>query len=303
MRGTTDSHAVDTIGGILMALRRVVLNSDKRGSIWDLSGIGLDLISRSWFNTAAKTDTTGGSTNDGFDMYIPCGVDAGELAQIQIQFGVVTVDLASTGDLAGYTGIVQLAIEMGQPDTYFAYREVDLGASGVIGINGRYTQPPIPVIPNFALIGGFAICNVTNRTTALAETLSEIILQQADDYLLDVLLAHSKTYMGTRIYNALPVGYQAWRHAPVANDAATQLTLINGATATVYGKVVYAFQSGLISKGGLTVGQSSTPGTGASGAVAQPNPARALPTTQRGPTILGPQTGNTANYMQLFQRR
>lgn len=264
IKGTTDAHTIDWYG-IERALRRVTINSNKRGLLADIDGITLYRYSLAIFNTGYKADTVGGAAIDGIGGILPLGADVDELITFQVDFGSLT-DIASTADLLGYTGILRtsvLLLNRPMAETYWAYRNQILGASGVIGGAATYQQPPPPIVPGFYLTGELFTTETTSLTTAVAMALDEIRITQADDYLVDDFVIQLQLYENSRRYFGGQAALGAdllTRHLPVVTSDITQITVVNGATATIYpSKLMYVYIGGKIQGGARPAVNEPTP--------------------------------------------
>jgi len=287
----TDAYTPNAQGvGVENYITRLTASSNIRGTLIDCGGEVLVGFSRSIFNTAAPDNTSG--AEQGFEVNIPMGLDAGELCTITVSWPLVVAATPSaicvTGDMgaAGYTNpVFRATVVLGQPSTYWAIRESPLGAAGVATANVRSQQPQIPIVPNFALVGVLAIMAQTALTTVLTDaTLGEMIMVQGDDYLLDDFCRNIKCFHGTRMYNAIPAGMLFARFTPVANDQSTQLVFIVNTTTIAQSQVGYLYQSGKITSGGISVAAPQYQ-AGISGEVSMQQPQRALPQIAPGPPL------------------
>lgn len=320
MYGTTDAHTLEPSAGIVAAISRFVVSTNRRGTIWDMMGTEMEALSLQMFGGTQKTDTAGGYARDGFTWVLPLTLDPGEMATCTITFGALT-DVAS--DLAGWTGVLRLSVVIQQPRSYFAFRGQVLGASGVIALNAQYTQPQIPIIPGFALCGGAvnsAITDATTIVTALTWTPAQILLSHGDDYLIDsfyealrgITLAQlgmgGFLEAGTQAVSryGIPWHMVAWRHTPVANNDSTQLTITNGATATFgphHSRVAYVYVSGAITKD-AAIPVPATKEVGGQVTLAQP--ARVISPSQAiGPAVIpaGTQGGTSLFNLRGMRRQ
>jgi hypothetical protein len=248
--GTTDAHTIDGYG-IERCIRRCQIQSNKRGMLADMDGITMYRLSVVLFNVGTKVDTVGGAAVDGIGGILPLGCDADELITMSIEWGAL-VDMCSTNDLLGYTGVLRTSVTVlneGAPSTYFAYRNQYLGASGVIGVAGVSIQPQVPTIPGFFLTGLLCTTETTSLTTAPAMALTEAKVTQADDYLVDDFVANLQLFQSKRVYNAQTVNLLL-RHIPVIASDITLVQFTNGGTATIFpSKVCYIYLAGKISGG------------------------------------------------------
>jgi len=311
--GTADAKTLEPSAGIVALVSRFVVQTNKRGTIWDMMGTEMEAMSLTMFGGTQKNDTLAGSARDGWSWVLPLTLDPGEMATCTITWGAVT-DCAS--DLAGWTGVLRMAVVIQQPKSYFAFRGQVLGASGVIGVGAQYTQPQIPIIPGFALCGGLvnsAITNATTIVTNLTWTPAQILLSHGDDYLIDALYeslrAINLAQLGMGGFDeagvqltaryGIPWHMLAWRHTPVANNDSTQLTITNGATATFgphHSRVAYIYISGAITKD-AAIQVPSTAEVGGQVTLAQP--ARVIsPSAAIGPAVInaGTQGGGTSLF-------
>ena len=308
IRGVTDAYTCDMEAvGLRRAIQRLQINSNVRGTIGDLDGVSLGAIQRSYFgptafqnaavttaaiagNTPGQMQTTAGSVGgfDGWEVTLPFGIDAGEICTFTFTFGTL-VQMCSTDDLLGYTGVLRMSVSLGQPKTYWAYRKQDLGAAGVIGAAGQVTQPLPPIVPSFAIVGGIITAIITDKTAAanIVHPLSTLLVTLADDYLNDDTAMQIRQTMGRRIYGHIHSSYLPYRHTPCANDASYQVSVTNGATATIApSQIVYIYQSGVIASTGMGITPSqSAPAATTGGAVTLPQPTRVISANQPAPPL------------------
>jgi len=298
--GTTGVHAIDPSGGVANIITRCVVQTNRRGTIWDLNGCTMELFNRMFWNGEPKVDTAGGSIDDGFSWVLPLSLDPGEMATMRIDLGTL---LQISGNIAALAGNLCFDVEIGQPKSYFAFRDSPWGVGGVVGIGAAFTSPQIPIVPGFALTGETLNTAITDRVTVVTNLLytpAYVLLQHGDDYLIDVWARHLRAYMVKRCYAGghlwaggvvtsygIPWHMLGWRHTPVANNDATQLTITNGPTATfgnLLTRVGYIYISGAITKD-QSVQPLATAQVGGEVALAQP--ARALSATQTAGTGMG----------------
>jgi hypothetical protein len=306
IRGTTDAFTADMEAvGLRRVISRMVINSNIRGQLGDLTGISLGAIQRSFFgptafqnaavttaalagNTTGQMQTTAGGADDGWEVTFPFGIETGEVVTFTYTFGTLA-EMCQAADLAGYTGVLRMTVSLGQPKTFWAYRRQDLGAAGVIGVNGTVYQPLPPIVPSFALVGGIITAIITDKTAAanVSHPLTALLITESDDYLVDDTARQIRQTMGRRIFGHIHSAYLPYRHVPVANDAAYQVAITNGGTATIHpSEIVYLYQSGVINKSGMGItpasgGPAST--TGGQGSL--PQPTRNLNTNQAAPPL------------------
>ena len=308
MVGTADAHTIDPSGGMPCAVSRLVAQTNRRGTIWDMSGVECEMISQAFFNGPAKVDTTAGTTADGVMWVLPLSLDPGEMCTFTVTFGALG-DIAGTGDLAGFAANLCPTVVVGQPKSYFAFRGRPWGVGGVVAIGAAFTEPQIPIVPGFALTGEGLNSAITNSTTFVTNALftpAYVLCQHGDDYLIDTWARALHAYMIKRAYagrchatgaeevvaadpafEGPPWCMTVWRHTPVANNDATQLTITNGPTATAIDhitRVLFIYISGAITKE-QSVAPLSTPQVG--GEVTTQQPARALEATQTAGTAMG----------------
>jgi hypothetical protein len=300
--GTGDNHTVDPSGGMALVVTRCVAQTNRRGTVWDMSGPTMELLNRMFWNGEPKVDTVAGSVDEGFSWILPFSLDAGEMATLRFDMGTLA-QICSTADLAGLAGNLCFDVEVGQPKSYFAFRDSPWGVGGVVGLGAQFTSPQIPIVPGFALTGETLNSAITNATTVITNVLytpNYVLLQHGDDYLIDVWARHLRAHMVKRCYAGghlwaggvvtsygIPWHMLGWRHTPVANNDATQLTITNGPTATFGNqltRVGYIYISGAITKT-QSVAPLATSQVG--GEVALQQPARALEATQTAGTAMG----------------
>ena len=249
--GTTDAHTIDGYG-IERCLRRVQISSDKRGVLADLSGITMYRLSLAFFNTGYKVDTVGGGSLDGVGGILPFSADADELITFQCEFGSLA-EIASTGDLLGFSGVLRTmcgVINDPMAKTYFGFRDQTLGASGVIGVAAIFQQPTVAPIPGMYLTGELFTTETTNLQAVPANTLGEVRITNADDYLIDEFAVNLLLVQGRRVYNAPAAGVFLVRHIPVPATDVFQVTLTNGGVATIQpSRMCYIFVGGQVSGG------------------------------------------------------
>jgi hypothetical protein len=296
MKGTTTTaHTLNPSAGIVRIVNRVVAQTNRRGTIWDMSGVALEAVSSTVFNGERKIDTAaGGATEDGFVWVIPCGLDPGEMCTFTFTFGAL-LDIGAS--ITALVATLRMTVVIAQPKTYWAFRDQTMGASGVIGVGADFTQPQIPIIPGFALCGGLANTAITDATvivTNITRTPLNILLSHGDDYLInahyDPLRAlaiartgaggHDPAQVALTDWCGIPWHILPWRHTPVANNDSTQLTITNGPTATFgagYSRVVYIYNTGMITREDAIV-PPATKEVG--GGVTLQSPGRVLSTSQ-----------------------
>jgi len=281
IKGTTDAHTLHGAGqGIARVFRRVVITSNKRGTLADFDSMIMLQLSRAFYNVGYEVDTVGGSAVDGVGGIIPIGVDADELITMTVTFGA----LAEMGtDLAGYTGVLRTEVAViNSPlaELYWAFRKQVIGASGVIGATATWQQPTPPVIPGFYMTGELFLTFTTDEQTAIVMALEECRVTQSDDYLIDDYVVLLQIAWNRRIYNNLTTVLLT-RHIPVVTSDVTQVTLVNGAVATIApSEMCYIYVGGKIASGqgaseyrGETeqpIPQTATP-MGGAGTPIQPN--------------------------------
>jgi hypothetical protein len=315
VRGVTDAFTPDMDAvGLRRIISRLVISSNLRGQIGDLSGISLGAIQRSFFgppcfenadptdalatrltasivgNSASIHQTTGGSAGgfDGWEVTFPFGIESGEICTFTYTMGTL-VEMAVATNLAGYTGIIRMTVSLDHPKTFWAYRRQDLGAAGVIGVAGVSYQSMAPLVPSFAMVGGVITALITDKTAAanVEHPLASLLVTISDDYLIDDQAHMIRRTMGRRIYGNIHTAYLPYRHTPCANDASYQVAITNGATATIHpSEIVYLYQSGVIAKTGMGI----TPAAGApagttGGGVTLPQPTRVLSANQPAPPL------------------
>lgn len=315
--GTADQHILEPSAGIIALLSRFVVQTNRRGTIWDMKGTEMEALSLCMYGGQQKNDTAAGTAADGWSWVLPLTLDPGEMATCSITWAAATTDASS--DLTGWTGVLRMAVVIQQPRSYFAFRGQVMGASGVIALDADYTQPQIPIIPGFALCGGLtntAITNCTTIVTNLTRTPARILLTHGDDYLIDApydalrainlaqLTVTGFLEAGTQLSAryGIPWHMLHWRHTPIANNDSTQLTITNGPTATFgphMSRVAYIYISGLITKD-MAIQLPATAEVGGQVTLAQP--ARVLsPSQSIGPAVIG--AGSQGGGTSLFNLR
>jgi hypothetical protein len=195
-----------------------------------------------------------------------------------------------------------------------------MGASGVIAANADYTQPQIPIIPGFALVGGgtnTAITNCTTLVTNLLRTPTHVLLSHGDDYLINARGESLRALMIARTgaggtdpvsvaltdWCGIPWHVLAWRHVPIANNDSTQLTLGNGPTQTFgprLSKVVYFYATGAITRE-MAIPTPKAEEVG--GGVTIQQPQRSLPASATpGPALIKQNNGGTILNLRGIRR-
>lgn len=273
----TDAHTLDGAGmGIVRAMQRLYITSNKAGLIADMDGITLYALSSCLFNTAAATDTVGGAAADGFRAILPIGVDMDESINIAITNGAL-LDVCSTNDLLGFVGTYTINVELldQNPETYWAYRNQAF-AAGVYGAAGVAQQPTPLTVPSYVLTKELYVTQPTALTTACALLLANIRLFQADDSIVDMPAADLADLFASQKGFAPRNGYLLVEHRPIQNNDTTTLTLTNGAVAifaTSASEMMYIYQAGKISDSGRYVPRS-TANNAAAAQGAPPSPTR-----------------------------
>jgi hypothetical protein len=109
--GTADNHTVEPSGGMPCAVIRCVVQTNRRGTIWDLSGVTLELLNKMFFNGEPKIDTTAGSVDDGCSWVLPFSLDAGEMATVRIDMGTLA-QIAAAAERRQVLGIEFVCVSL-----------------------------------------------------------------------------------------------------------------------------------------------------------------------------------------------
>lgn len=314
-KGTnTGGTTLEPSGGYPNAFQRILVNTNRRGTIWDISGIEAELISSTFYNAERKNEVAAATAETGVNWVLPLSLDPGEMATITITTGALA-DIGAA--ITAWTGaVIRATVVIRQPKTYWGFRAQVLGAAGVVGASTAFTQPQIPIIPGFALCGVGLNIALTSATTIVTAALfpetATFLMSHGDDYLIDADVAAIRALMTARAgaggYLAAgtsPVNYGIpWhmvmsRFTPVANNDSTQFTYRNCATASIdaqISKVCYVYVTGMITDD-QAIPAPATKNVG--GEVALQNPARVLSPSQAiGASVIpaGTQGGGTSVF-------
>jgi len=316
-RGTnTTGLTLEPSGGMPLVVRRLTAATNRRGMIWDMTGIECELINATFYNGERQQQQVGAAAETGCTWVLPLTLDPGEMCTLTFTMGALA-DLGAT--ITAYNGVIRLTAVIEQPKTYWGFRGQVLGAAGVVGISAAFTQPQIPIIPGFALCGVGTNVALTSATTIVVNTLyparAEYLLSHGDDYLIDADCRALRQIMNCRCgaggRDPLGIAVTDWcgiphhmliaRCTPVANNDSTQFTYTNCATVTIddtISKVLYCYVSGAITPD-AAITPPATKEVG--GGVTLQNPARQLsPSQSIGPAVI---TAGTSGGTSLFNLR
>lgn len=316
---TAGGFTLQPSGGTPNAWTRIMAQTNRRGTIWDVSGIELEGINAMWFNGDRSSQTAGviATETQGGAWVVPLTLDPGEMCTLNFTAGA----LADVGAaVTGIAGTLRVSVIIAQPKTYWAFRAQVAGVNGALANATPFTQPQIPIIPGFALCGGGFNIGATDAVTIVTNLIfplrSTLLLSQGDDYLIDADFAALRAVMCARASSGtyLEAGTQAvarygipwhmcsWRHTPVANNDSTTLTWYNGTGLATFGPRLTRFCYYYIS-GAITPDMAITPPATkeVGGGVTLQNPARQLsPSQSIGPSVI---PAGTAGGTSLFNLR
>ena len=312
---TTTAHTLEPSAGIVRIIQRVVAQTNRRGTIWDSTGVELEAISSAFYNNERKIDTqAGGATEDGFVWVLPLGLDPGEMCTFTFTYGAL-LDIGAS--ITALVATLRMTVVIAQPKTYWAFRGQPMGASGVIALNAQFTQPQIPIIPGFALCGGLtnvALTDAVTLVTNINRSPLHILLSHGDDFLINARYDALRALMICRTgaggtyptsvaltdYCGIPWHILAWRHTPVANNDSTQLTITNAGVATfgaAYSRVVYFYITGAITQQDAIIPPATAE---VGGGVTLQQPGRVLSTSQNvGSAVVPAGTGGGTSIFNL----
>lgn len=233
LNGTvTATSGADAEHGTKCAINLVTFRSQKQGIIAVLNGVELYYISL-MFGVAPPTVDSGSGGGAAKSMYcIPICVDREDTLYIDVTWNTLATFHSTATAYSGVLSVVPDFIP-DFPMVAVKYRRKDLGAGGVVGANATAVEIP-QVLAGFDLFGFMAIQNTSAKGT-LTDAFSDYQLEHHHGYPigqpLDAL--HLRYITSREDHLAHVTGIDIQRFAPIHNNEGTQLTITNGATATV----------------------------------------------------------------------